>query len=353
MNTKIKNMLSKKIVPSAYLYRLSMAVPPHCSKKKINDTQFTVPGCNDIHYLCIYNYKLTQLKEICEYYGLKKSGKKDELISRIYTFLSLSKAVIIIQKYIRRYIQFKFNSLQGPACLKRDICVNGTDFFTMEAVKDISLTQFFSYTDDDGLVYGFDSLSFRNLMLKTSKPVLNPYNRKIISDKVQRDFVIFIEMSAALGKKIYTILKEDDDDLSTEKRYEMRCLSIFQHIDSLGNYTDMCWFTTLEKNNLIKFIRELADIWVYRAQLANTIKCEICPPVGNPFSNINLDNLTHLPIETIKHTILSIMEQLAKTGITRDSQALGAYYILSALTLVSQPAAQALPWLYESVAHNT
>ena len=60
----------------------------------------------------------------------------------------------------------------------------------------------------------------------------------------------------ALGRKIYTILKENDDNLSTEKRYEMRCLSIFQHIDSLGNYSDMSWFTTLEKNNLIKFVRD-------------------------------------------------------------------------------------------------
>ena len=352
MNTKIKNMLSKKILPSSYLYRLSIVVPPHRSKKKISDAEFSVPGYDDAHYLCTYNYRLAQLRDICKYYKLKKSGKKDELVSRIYTFLCLSKAVIVLQKYFRRYIQFKLNNLRGPAGLKRNRCVNKTDFFTMEAVEDISPTQFFSYEDDDGLVYGFDSLSFRNLILKSGKPVLNPYNRKIISDKVQRDFVTFIETSVALGRKIYTILKENDDNLSTEKRYEMRCLSIFQHIDSLGNYSDMSWFTTLEKNNLIKFVRELADIWVYRAQLTDTIKREICPPVGNPFSTINLNELTYLSMDELRHIIVSIIEQLVKAGITRDSQALGAYYVLSALTLVSPLAASALPWLYESVAHN-
>ena len=36
----------------------------------------------------------------------------------------------------------------------------------------------------------------------------------------------------------------------------------------------------------------------------------------------------------------------------KKSRALGCYYILTALTLVSPSAAQALPWLYDSVAIN-
>jgi len=222
----------------------------------------------------------------------------------------------------------------------------------MEVLEDISMTQFFSYEDDDGLVYGFDSVSFWNLFKKSGKIVFNPYNRKNISDGVLHNFTKFIQIRTALGKKINIILNEHDDDLSNEKRHEMRCLSIFQHIDSLGNYTDMSWFTTLEKNNLIKFVRELVDIWVYRAQLTDTIKREICPPVGNPFSTTNLNQLSSSSMDNLRHIIVSIIEQLVKTGINRDSQALGAYYILSALTLVSPVAAEALPWLYESVVHN-
>ena len=39
-------------------------------------------------------------------------------------------------------------------------------------------------------------------------------------------------------------------------------------MDSLGNYTDSKWFTDLNKFNLIKFLKELLDIWNYRANLS-------------------------------------------------------------------------------------
>ena len=47
----------------------------------------------------------------------------------------------------------------------------------------------------------------------------------------------------------------------------MKCLELFQYMDELGNYTDCKWFTSLNRTQLIKFVRELMDIWEYRAQL--------------------------------------------------------------------------------------
>jgi hypothetical protein len=45
------------------------------------------------------------------------------------------------------------------------------------------------------------------------------------------------------------------------------------------------------------------------------------------------------------------MEELITKGINNDSKSLGSYYILSALTLVNQSAAEALPWLFDSVVY--
>jgi hypothetical protein len=53
----------------------------------------------------------------------------------------------------------------------------------------------------------------------------------------------------------------------------------------------------------------------------------------------------------IKHQGVHLIHTFVTSGINRDSQSLGAYYVLSALTLVSQPAQAAMPWLYESVVH--
>ncbi len=47
------------------------------------------------------------------------------------------------------------------------------------------------------------------------------------------------------------------------------------------------------------------------------------------------------------------MNNLVVRGIDRDSKALGALYILTALTLVSKEAAESRPELYESAAYNS
>jgi len=49
--------------------------------------------------------------------------------------------------------------------------------------------------------------------------------------------------------------------------------------------------------------------------------------------------------------MIYFIENLIYNGINRDSQYLGASYVLSALTLVNESAAESMPWLYYSVAH--
>jgi hypothetical protein len=46
------------------------------------------------------------------------------------------------------------------------------------------------------------------------------------------------------------------------------------------------------------------------------------------------------------------MENMISRGTNKDTQALGAFYILAALTLVNHDAAVSLPWLYQSVAQH-
>ena len=46
------------------------------------------------------------------------------------------------------------------------------------------------------------------------------------------------------------------------------------------------------------------------------------------------------------------MESLVSNGNSNENKSLGAFYVLSALTLVNNDAAESLPWLYQSVMHN-
>jgi hypothetical protein len=60
-------------------------------------------------------------------------------------------------------------------------------------------------------------------------------------------------------------------------------------------------------------------------------------------------DIRSLPMPMTQDIALTNMEMLVRDGINRDSQSLGATFVLCALTLVNSEAAIALPWLFHSV----
>ena len=138
-----------------------------------------------------------------------------------------------------------------------------------------------------------------------------------------------------------------------KKAIELRALSLFQNIDALGNYSNAEWFLKLDKSKIIKMIRELVDIWAYRAPLTPETKKAICPPLGNPFQKfLNYHNFQEIEnLDVVRKHCLDILEKFVNSGTDRDSKCLGAYYVLGALTLVNPDAAISLPWLYQAVCY--
>ena len=305
------------------------------------------------------NYNIQQLKIMAKFYKLKISGNKKELLNRLYIFLFLSSYIIKIQKIFRGRLQRKFNNYFGPALKNRAICVNDTDFVTMDNLKDLQYGQFYSFKDNDGRVYGFDIASIYNLIYKNTDCIniskiggINPYNRNKIPCFVMIDLKMIVRTSKILKIKVDLDFDTSVGNVSNTKTVEMRTLALFQNIDSLGNYSSPEWFLTLNRNQLIKFLRELSDIWNYRAQLSNETKQNICPPNGDPFRHINLSYIMNEPdLLNIKKIVLDVLEKFVNNGVDRDSKTLGAYYVLGALTLVNDSAASSLPWLFQSVSY--
>ena len=131
-----------------------------------------------------------------------------------------------------------------------------------------------------------------------------------------------------------------------------KTINIFQKIDELGNYSNPDWFNNLSHFKLVVYVRELYDIWVYRAQLSVETKLQIVPGNLNPFRHIDLSTIQLNSSYTVKSSILNIIEVLISSGVDESSKSLGAYYCLAALTLVNNEAAEAMPWLYQSVMHH-
>jgi len=348
-------------------------------------------------------YKLPQLKEIVKHYKLVRTGNKDVLISRIEIFFQKTKQSLVIQKVFRGWIVRLSFSLRGEAFKNRKICVNDSDFCTLEPLDEIPMELFFSFKDSSNFCYGFNISSLIQLM-KNSGKINNPYNREIMDivnvrkiiklnniiqiifpsykdeDKTQivlestremQRTTITSTINPHIDSPVRTNLSNQyfypritnigmmNTDLRAKynkilqirlKPVSNRMNDLFIEIDQLGNYTQNSWFSNLDRLSYIRFYRVLYDIWNFRGQLSSELKKNICP-LFDPFSNIFIRQVFNSEIthEEIQFACLTIIENIIYSGIDDEHRKIGTLHVLSALTLVSNGARSAMPWLYESV----
>lgn len=335
----------KKLSPTSYFKEFLFKNPeiPKKKRRKVKIEEFTIPCFNEYDLILTKNFNVSQLKSIARYYKLKISGNKKELIKRVWNYLKFSNYAVKVQKNWRRYIVSEYNNVS-----KIKNCVNSTDFLSLNELTLLPVNQLFCFEDEDKFIYGFDARSFHNLIIKNKEP-RNPYNRKEITKKTIEKFNKFIRYGKIIGVNTNLQIVDDTINLSEEKKLELMAHTIFQRIDSFGHITDANWFLSLNRIRLKKLIIELIDIWNYRASLTPQVKSSIFPPSGNPFINVNINLLSSYNKKTLQKKILTIFNNLLTKGVDNNAKALGAFYILGSITLVSSDAASALPWLYESV----
>ena len=98
---------------------------------------------------------------------------------------------------------------------------------------------------------------------------------------------------------------------------------MFHAIDNMGHYTCVDWFTGLSLRNLRKFVRELTEIWNYRANIPLHVRRQICPPHGDPFRDLRYADLfTNSGEEDIieqRKMVLVVLEKHAKQLVNLSS----------------------------------
>jgi hypothetical protein len=347
-------------------------------------------------------YKLPELKNIVKEYNLTRTGKKETLIQRIQELFQKMKVSAIIQKTFRGWMVRKSFELRGDAYKNRKLCVNDTDFVTLEPLEEIPYELFYSYKDVKQFVYGFNITSLVQI-IKNKSPLKNPYNREKIPDNCIKDIIMLnnftqiiyenfkeeteiirLNNSFRLPTRARIAIVDETQELSSNftreylhpriipgnynvtemnvkynfivasrsKPINERIQNLFMEIDQLGNYTQSSWFSNLDRIGYLRFYRYLLDIWNYRAQLSYDVKKKICPFL-EPFSNIFARNIHHVdsPIQDFQILCITAMENLIYSGFDDEYRKIFAFHLLSALTLVSFPARTAMPWLYESIVY--
>lgn len=286
-------------------------------------------------------YTIKDLKYIFKCYNYKPIyKKKSELYNECCVFLKKTHCAKIIQRCWRKYFIYIYNTITGPAIIKRSICNNIEEFLTLDSVNKINYYDFISFKDNDGFIYGF-SMNSLKMIIKDNK-LKNPYNRNIIPNNI----VDLIKKKQTFNK----IMKVNKIRIENNKS---DFISLFQKMDELGNITMVEWLTDLTPSLLRIFIIELHEIWNYRAGLTKQDKINLCPPHGNPFINTPMNqmiqknyNQSSTILYQYIHNIFCLL--LDNPGTDNESKKICSFHILITLTLVSEEAANSLPWLYNS-----
>jgi len=374
------------------------------SFKKINHQQSYTLTYLDYYKnnINLQKYKLPELKTIIKEYNLIRTGNKSVLIERIQEIFNSIKFSVMIQKIFRGWMVRKSFILRGDAYKNKKLCVNDTDFVTLEPLDEIPYELFYSYKDSKGFVYGFNITSLIQI-IKNKTVLKNPYNRENFPDNCIRDVINLNNFT----KIIYDTFKEETEIIQMNNSFRIqnrtrvtpvenniinnsnytreylqpriihgpynlsemhekynfiitcrmkpineRIRNLFMEIDQLGNYTQSSWFSNLDRIGYLRFYRCLLDIWNYRAQLSYEMKKKICPFL-EPFSNIFVRNIHHVdsPIEDFQILCITAMENLIYSGFDDEDRKIMAMHLLSALTLVSHPARIAFHYLYESLVY--
>ena len=120
-------------------------------------------------------------------------------------------------------------------------------------------------------------------MLKNDEYTKNPYNRNKLPDNTLKNIINIIKISKKFNYPLKIDLDDELKSLSVKKQTELRAVKIFQKIDSMGFITNSKWLMGLNRHLTKRYLRELDDVWNYRAQLSQDTKNEILPPNGKLF----------------------------------------------------------------------
>lgn len=380
--------------------------PPQIDKPQTNSKKRVEKKCIELielnyenyinNRLDLTKYKLPLIKDAARKYKLKLSGCKSDLLSRVIAHFDCITMAIKIQSIFRRWLVIQMGMLRGPAFKNIGMCVNETDFSTLEPLNEIPKTNFFSLTDKKNFTYGFNISSLIEL-IKHNHNACNPYNREKFDYKTKHDIITLykccfialpnfkkenepyttsnhyasnlvrpmrpirhmppqLENNIMYTPRINTISTQEQlvqfNNIRTIRltSNENRITQLFISIDQLGNYTNSGWFSELDIRGYIRLYRSLYEIWYIRSGLSNEVRQNITP-FCQPFDGIFNQRVLHsdLSLQQIQTACLIVFENLVYSGINDEYKRLGAFHALSALTTVSRGARTAMPWLYESV----
>jgi len=340
-------------------------------------------------------YSLSRINASLDYYKLlnNKNTETSQFLQAIYNIVNLQTffeillkgntflpQVIKLQRYIKKSLLLLKQKCHGPAFKNTQLCVNDSDFFTLDELKDIPNDDFFSFSDEKKFIYGFSIDSIIQLILKSDEnyfdqfsrkiknrhttntnitpkicyyqfikilynhyskiKIINPYTRFVIDNKIK------LKAIRLYARKEYDINRIEHvvEVVDIKTLVKNKCLSIFQKIDMFGYQTDINWLYDQHQTVLKIFYKKLALLWNFEFGLNNEARYKIAHS-HNIFVNLHDIMISKQDKYTLLDKILEPVNAMVSNGRTDADKQSGCIIVLYALAFVDNRCVMANPWL--------
>ncbi len=220
----------------------------------------------------------------------------------------------------------------------------------MEPVEKIPKLFFFSYADAKKIIWAFDIRSLSHIMAQGKQPE-NPYTRDAFpAASLQK----LRERISYLRKRKYPVMYLQGESLSQEQEWNQRVLDIFMRLESLGYLAACSWFNGLTINQHKRLYKIMFELWNFRLGLSPAEKEIIVP--GHLKAATKLFRWFPETLDTMNHNdrwwqkqSLSLIQSFIERSTDKTKNSLGALYVTMGLVHVSEDAAEAYPWIAETL----
>ena len=230
---------------------------------------------------------------------------------------------------------------------------NTTDFYNLDPIDQIPPQYLYAYKEHNHY-YAFDITTLHEYLTQhsvtDSGDYKNPYTNVPIPPAKVAEIIATYNRTKLTGAPMDHY--KECVEMSPQKQLQWRSLSIFQHINKLGHYSDFMWLWQLNLRELREMYDGLCDLWNYRIYLSLEQKQQILPHY-TPFSACTLSQYSQIQsLNTARSIMLNEIEKFVTLGLTRDHQYTGSILVLTALVEVSREAATHMPFLVPDVVED-
>lgn len=273
-------------------------------------------------------------------------------VSSVVPTRSTIQAARKLQKFWRQWsVRARWNR-QGPAANFREIAANQTEVYSLDSLDSIPSLFFFSFSDESKTIWAFDIRSLSHLVSEGNE-IVNPYTRQTLSSQVLKRIHARIVW---LRERKYPILYATGENMSQEQLWNQKVLDVFFKMEALGYRASCRWFDGMNHTEHMTFYRRIHRLWSYQLGLTAQEKEAIVPGYNAGLTKLfrlapdRLENQNH-DLKWWRRANLNLILEFLTRAPQKSQQGLGALYVLMALVQVVPEAAEAYPWVRESLGY--